>query len=791
MRIDPRVGLAHPLHRGDDLRVEEVVAQRGVVGRHAPGVRQQAGRQALRRAARTASIIAAVGVRRPRRAGRSDRRRGRPSRAPKAASNSASGSAPVSSRTSRSPRLGVGAEQLLDVVGVEPLGAAERLEGREDVRGQHPAEVDQQSAHRPICTGPPPRADRWGALHGSTRPVRVWVAIRFGRWPGSSGCCGTARPCRTTRERDDADRELTPKGERPVARRRPGPRAPRRRVRRVLREPEGPGARHRAARRAPSSASRSPRTPRSPAASTRADAETLVERARRATCWSSATSRTSRRSSTTSRARGWTSRRAASRRSGSDRPPRARRAAAPGRAASLWPAERRASPRRARPRRARCRRALEHELAGVVRGAAARAEPVDRDGDVRREVAGVGRAAAGVAVQRAAERRRRGARAPARRPRARPSRARRAAARTRGGRRRARRARRRARRRRPRGRPRAGRSRARPSPGTTLKASPALQDRRHGGEAVLALRVVAARRRRWATWASASSALRPASGAEPECAARPCARTCRVPAPLRLTTTASSPSVGRLARPRSTGRRPSRRTPRRGRRARSATPRRRRAAARPRRRASGRGGERAQDAEREDDAALHVHRARAVEPAVARVAQRLVVGVGDDRVDVAEQQDRARCRCRATRARRSGAWPGEEHSGRSIAALVGQQRRAQRGALLRARRRRRTATRRPRAPRARAGARAAMRAACSATQGSIQSERMPELPEVEVTARLLDAAVAGARGRVGAHAGRQRAQDVRPAAARARRQPRSPASRRRGKLLLVALRQRR
>ena len=56
-----------------------------------------------------------------------------------------------------------------------------------------------------------------------------------------------------------------------------------------------------------------------------------------------------------------------------------------------------------------------------------------------------------------------------------------------------------------------------------------------------------------------------------------------VPAALRRTTTASSPSRRQLARPRSTGRRRSPRTVRHGRTGRSATPRRRRAAARPRR----------------------------------------------------------------------------------------------------------------------------------------------------------------------------------------------------------------
>ena len=46
---------------------------------------------------------------------------------------------------------------------------------------------------------------------------------------------------------------------------------------------------------------------------------------------------------------------------------------------------------------------------------------------------------------------------------------------------------------------------------------------------------------------------------------------------------------------------------------------------------------------------------------------------------------------------------------------------------------------------------------------------MPELPEVEITARLLDRALRGAHDRVGARAGDQRAEDVRPAAGGARR----------------------
>ena len=80
-----------------------------------------------------------------------------------------------------------------------------------------------------------------------------------------------------------------------------------------------------------------------------------------------------------------------------------------------------------------------------------------------------------------------------------------------------------------------------PRPGTTLKAVPALSTvgtavSRDGpaGSWQAATACAAA--------ASASSALRPRSGAEPECAARPCACTSIVPAALRRTTTPSAPS---------------------------------------------------------------------------------------------------------------------------------------------------------------------------------------------------------------------------------------------------------
>ena len=80
-----------------------------------------------------------------------------------------------------------------------------------------------------------------------------------------------------------------------------------------------------------------------------------------------------------------------------------------------------------------------------------------------------------------------------------------------------------------------------PAAGTTLNASPLVITvgtavRRSGppGSWRAATACAAAAR--------ASRALAPLSGAEPECAERPCARTRSVPAALRLTTTASSPS---------------------------------------------------------------------------------------------------------------------------------------------------------------------------------------------------------------------------------------------------------
>ena len=99
-------------------------------------------------------------------------------------------------------------------------------------------------------------------------------------------------------------------------------------------------------------------------------------------------------------------------------------------------------------------------------------------------------------------------------------------------------------------------------------------DRRDGGQPVGAVRGRGSAATSWATSASASSALTPRSGAEPECAARPCARTRMLPAALRRTTTASSPVRVALAGLEAQARVAAREARRRGRTARSATPRR-------------------------------------------------------------------------------------------------------------------------------------------------------------------------------------------------------------------------
>ena len=85
-----------------------------------------------------------------------------------------------------------------------------------------------------------------------------------------------------------------------------------------------------------------------------------------------------------------------------------------------------------------------------------------------------------------------------------------------------------------------------PSAGTTLNASP---QRTTVGTAVRCSGPCGSWRAATdcAALASASSALAPLSGAEPECAARPWASTRSVPAALRRTTTASSPPARQLA----------------------------------------------------------------------------------------------------------------------------------------------------------------------------------------------------------------------------------------------------
>ncbi len=82
--------------------------------------------------------------------------------------------------------------------------------------------------------------------------------------------------------------------------------------------------------------------------------------------------------------------------------------------------------------------------------------------------------------------------------------------------------------------------------------------------------------------------------------------------------------------------------------------------------------QRAQDAEGQDIAALHVDGARAIEAVgVVGVAfEHAVLVVGDDGVEVAEQKD-ALGACSAQRARKSGAWSGEEHGTRSVVAPSG------------------------------------------------------------------------------------------------------------------------
>ena len=172
--------------------------------------------------------------------------------------------------------------------------------------------------------------------------------------------------------------------------------------------------------------------------------------------------------------------------------------------------------------------------------------------------------------------------------------------------------------------------------GTTLNASP---ERRMVGTAVSrsgppgSLQASTSR----ATAARASSALRPCSGAEPECAERPCASTRSVAAALRFTITASSPASVALA----------------------ALEAQTRVEVREARRVRERRGspflvvheqhrhlgvqlgplrELAHQRERQRHPALHVHAARAGEP-VAVTGERPVRVVVDDRVEVPQQHE--------------------------------------------------------------------------------------------------------------------------------------------------------
>src|SRR3954453_15765757 len=206
-----------------------------------------------------------------------------------------------------------------------------------------------------------------------------------------------------------------------------------------------------------------------------------------------------------------------------------------------------------------------------------------------------------------------------------------------------------------------------PLSGTTLNASP---DRMTVGTTVRrsapsgSCRPASA----WAAPASAGRALMPRCGAEPECAERPCAVTWTVAAALRLTITRSRPAVA--ARRRDGRARldlddpplaavvgapaaleaQARVVPR------EALDVRERAdppllVAHAQQRGLGDVlapvGERAQDSERDDVAALHVDRSGADEP-VFLAPQRPVVPVRDDGVDVAEQQHPLRSRAAET-----------------------------------------------------------------------------------------------------------------------------------------------
>ena len=525
--------------------------------------------------------------------------------------------------------------------------------------------------------------------------------------------------------------------------------------------------------------------------------------------WWWATTRTSRRWSPTSRVAGWTSRRAASRRSRSRAHGRAARPPAPARArvarAQRCSPERRGGHRQ-RDLRAAQQRVREHVLARVVRRAPARPEAVDRHRDRLRDVARVARAAAPGRPPPVARARRSRAAAgrrcfPAsmRRPQPRERRlephaldlardgvehARIAASSS------------------------ARRSQnSAPRPGTTLNAVAGVEHRGDGGEPAGPAGSWQAATA-WAAAASASSALRPRSGAEPECAARPCAWTSIVPAALRRTTTPSAPSgVSSPASKHRHASQPAKRAP--WAKAPCATPRRRRGGARPPR--SPRAARPARAARRARARRRPSCRRRPSRGACRRRAERLVVGVADHRVDVAEQQDAARARCR------SGAAAGRARGRvRSRAAAPRRPRRVR--APRRSRRtpprraRRPTARRRRPAPRARAGKVAGLQR--KEGRGRLGPAREPPslrpydprtpLARAPPSSIPLDHTVCPScprwrswRGactrrcpasrRVGARARDQRAQDVRPAAARARGPHVHRRVARRGKLLLLEL----
>ena len=242
-----------------------------------------------------------------------------------------------------------------------------------------------------------------------------------------------------------------------------------------------------------------------------------------------------------------------------------------------------------------------------------------------------------------------------------------------------------------------------PSAGTTLNASPACMTVGTAVRWSRAVGVVAAGDRPAPPPASASSALTPVVGRRARVRrSGPSRATSTVPAALRLTTTASLAGArvelaGLEAQARVQAREALDVGEGPGRHSSSQT-----SSSADLGEVAGAGGERAQDAQGEDVAALHVDRARAEQP-VALAAQRLVVVVADDGVEVAEQQDR-------------GALPAppgtrSEQVGRVVAATSrGRARRRRRRAPAppRPRRppprrgRRPTATRRRRAPRARA-----------------------------------------------------------------------------------------